>query len=59
LKAIRRFVKIPENHVISIEVPADFKVMVPLKKGYFRRHICKINDDLACGRAHGPSPTKA
>jgi len=26
LKAIRRFVKIPENHVISIEIPADFKV---------------------------------
>ena len=26
MKAIRRFVKIPENHVISIEIPADFKV---------------------------------
>lgn len=26
MKAIRRFVKIPENHVISIEVPVDFKV---------------------------------
>jgi len=26
LKAIRRFLKIPENHVISIEIPADFKV---------------------------------
>ena len=26
MKAIRKFVKIPENHIISIEIPADFKV---------------------------------
>ena len=26
MKAIRRFVKIPENHIISIEIPKDFEV---------------------------------
>jgi len=26
MKAIRRFVKIPENHIISIEIPKEFEV---------------------------------
>ena len=26
MKGIRRFVEIPENHVISFEIPADFKM---------------------------------
>jgi len=26
MKAIRRFAKIPENHIISIEIPKEFEV---------------------------------